>query len=546
MVICLGGALIYHRRHQEITSGNTHPPVFLKLVMYSLNLLIGLWSIVAAVPRIQAAPATTSKVFEHLSMVPEGWTQVGTPRPDQLIRLRIAVQSPKLAEFHQHVLDISTPDHPRYGLHMKRDEVKAMLRPAEAATESVLEWLHKAGIPRFKIEDDGEWINFVTSVSNAEKLLETQFHVFRNDRDKAERIRTLHYSVPQHLHQYIDMIQPTTRFGQLHPERSTVHDVKVLGDVNNKSPMRVTGNVRLKATGCNETITPACLSELYEIGDFQASPNTGNKLGVAGFLEQYAQYEDLRQFLALYAPYAAGGNFSVSSVKGGLNLQGVNNPGNSVEANLDVQYGLSLSYSTPTIYYSTAGRGPLVPDLKQPDQSANSNEPYLDFLDYILKLPNDQLPQTLTTSYGEEEHSLPEPYTRTVCNMFAQLGARGVSILFSSGDLGPGTICLTNDGRNRLRFQPVFPATCPWVTAVGGTVRIEPEEAVFFSSGGFSDRFDRPAYQKDAVETYLSKLGDKFSPYFNRNGRGFPDVAAQGYNYHVIDKGREILVDGTR
>ncbi|KAI9782637.1 MAG: vesicle formation at the endoplasmic reticulum [Peltula sp. TS41687] len=498
-----------------------------------------------AIPRTQAAPATTSMVFEHLPMVPEGWTQIGTPSPEQLLRFRIAVQSPKLAEFHQHVLDISTPDHPRYGLHMKRDEVKAMLRPAEAATESVLEWLHNAGVSRLDIEDDGEWINFVTSVSNVERLLETQFHIFRNDVSKMEGIRTLQYSVPQHLYQSIDMIQPTTRFGQMHPDRSTVHDVKLLADVNNKIPLRVTGNLKLQTSGCNETITPACLRELYEIGEYRANPNTSNKLGIAGYLEEYAQYEDLRQFLARYAPDAAGGNFTVSSIKGGLNVQGVNNPDDSIEANLDVQYALSLSYSTPTVYYSTPGRGALVPDLLQPDQSANSNEPYLDFLDYMLKLPDSDLPQTLTTSYGEPEQSLPESYTRTVCNMFAQLGARGVSILFSSGDSGPGNICVTNDGQNRLRFQPSFPATCPWVTAVGGTVHVEPEEVVFFSSGGFSDRFERPAYQKDAVETYLSKIGDKFSPYFNRNGRGFPDVAAQGSNFQVVDKGEVHLVGGT-
>jgi len=216
-----------------------------------------------------------------------------------------------------------------------------------------------------------------------------------------------------------------------------------------------------------------------------------------------------------------------------------------IEANLDVQYALSLSYPTPSFYYSTAGLGEFVPDLGQPDVSNNQNEPYLDFLHYILALPDDELPTTLTISYGEDEQSVPEAYTNATCSMFAQLGARGVSVLFSSGDSGVGLACQTNDGKNTTRFLPIFPATCPFVTSVGGTIHVNPEQAATFSSGGFSDRFPRPSYQDEAVSNYLAILGDRWKGLYNPNGRGFPDVAAQAYNYLVIDQGKEFRVGGT-
>ena len=55
---------------------------------------------------------------------------------------------------------------------------------------------------------------------------------------------------------------------------------------------------------------------------------------------------------------------------------------------------------------------------------------------------------------------MPLDYATTVCNLFAQLGARGSSIMFSSGDDGVGGgDCLTNDGTNTKRFQPNFPGT---------------------------------------------------------------------------------------
>ena len=49
----------------------------------------------------------------------------------------------------------------------------------------------------------------------------------------------------------------------------------------------------------------------------------------------------------------------------------------------------------------------------------------------------------------------------TVCNLFAQLGTMGTSVLFSSGDFGVGGgPCLSNDGTDRLQFIPMFPASC--------------------------------------------------------------------------------------
>jgi tripeptidyl-peptidase-1 len=121
-----------------------------------------------------------------------------------------------------------------------------------------------------------------------------------------------------------------------------------------------------------------------------------------------------------------------------------------IEANLDIQYASSIGFGQDITYYSTGGLGELVPDLDEPSPDDNSNEPYLDFLTFILA--QEEVPQTLTTSYGEDEQSIPESYARTACNLFGQLGLRGVSIMFSSGDDGVGSACQTNDGKNTTRF----------------------------------------------------------------------------------------------
>lgn len=508
--------------------------------MLSFATLVGLCSILIALLGIQAAPSSGVEVFEHLRGIPEGWVQGGAPPASKLIRLRIAVRQEEKSDlFEQRVIDISTPNHPLYGQHMKRDELKAFLKPSPEVSGAILSWLDAEGISEDFIENDGDWINFIAPVSRVERMLNTHFYYFYHKEGNARQIRTLQYSLPQKLHQYVQMIQPTTRFGQMRPNFNSVVSATPVGN-----PPVYGSATQINATYCNTTVSPDCLRALYGLGNFRANPHVGNKLGISGYLEEYAQYADLALFESKYAPYTKNASFDVQSIDGGLNTQG--DPADSIEANLDMQFGLSLSYKTPVTFYTTSGRGILVPDLDQPDPSNNENEPYLDQLHYLISLPDKDLPTVLSTSYGEDEQSIPASYTKSACNLFAKLGARGVSVIFSSGDTGPGSACQTNDGKNTSRLLPIFPAACPFVTSVGGTHNVEPEVAIHFSSGGFSDRFPRPSYQDEAVEEYLSILGDTFKGLFNRHGRGFPDVATQAYNYTVFDKGQEIRVGGTR
>src|SRR5712675_844336 len=130
----------------------------------------------------------------------------------------------------------------------------------------------------------------------------------------------------------------------------------------------------------------------------------------------------------------------------------------TTQGNLDVQYGGAMSYPTKNNYYITGGSPPYKPDEETP---TNTNEPYLEWLEFILSQPESQIPQTISTSYGDDEQTVPEEYARCVCKMFGRLGAMGVSLLFASGDSGVGGgSCHTNDGKNTVKYLPAFPASC--------------------------------------------------------------------------------------
>lgn len=140
------------------------------------------------------------------------------------------------------------------------------------------------------------------------------------------------------------------------------------------------------------------------------------------------------------------------------------------------------------------------------------------------------------------------------CNtQFMKAGARGVSILFASGDQG---VCgRSGCGLFTKHFHPDFPAASPYITAVGGTDFaqkgvIGDEKAWTAGGGGFSDTFAIPQWQADAVAAYKQDPSAALPPQsmWNNSGRGYPDLAALGGEvnpYCVVSGGSAEGVAGT-
>ena len=100
---------------------------------------------------------------------------------------------------------------------------------------------------------------------------------------------------------------------------------------------------------------------------------------------------------------------------------------------------------------------------------------FADNLQYLLTLPDKDLPTVLRVSYALTEDFIPPLMLDRLCSQCAQLEARGVSVIYASGDSGPGDTCLVLNGTRR--FTPIFPASSLFVTSVGGTARVDLERA---------------------------------------------------------------------
>ena len=405
--------------------------------------------------------------------------------------------------------------HYRYGAYLSKEQVAEIVAPDPDTLKLIGSWLKYHGVAPSNVSTShgGSWLAVTgVPVLKANDLLGASYQLYWHAGTNETIIRTVGYALPAVLHGLVRTVAPTTFFGSP-------------GTIRQTSRKRTRGAV----LSYPKPITPSHLRWLYKTEGYTIAAADKNLLAVTGFHGEYASNDDLTEFMRRYRIDAKGPTFDVEEINnGGYNFE---NPGK--EANTDMQLAQAMTWPTPHVFYSIGGLPEFVPDSLQP---MNNNEPYLDWLDYMTELQS--VPQTISSSYSGNEQTFPPDYARSVCELFGQLGARGVSIIFSSGNQGVGGgDCKKNDGSDVVQFQPTFPPTCtfgfslaskqvqirvthqscthysyhagPYVTSVGGTTGRYVEVAASLSSGGFSNVFERPKYQADALPTYFRRLRGK-------------------------------------
>jgi tripeptidyl-peptidase-1 len=384
-------------------------------------------------------------------------------------------------------------------------------------------------------------------VAQVERLLDTKYSVYQHQ-DGTKLVRTTGWSLPRSLHDHVTTIQPTTAFLRANPKGESVLTVPADVDVT-KLTAAASNSTSLNSV-CNfGAMTTKCLSALYNTVNYTPQVPGENKIGFTNYLGQVSSRSDAKLYLENFRPEAVNSSSAITQVSIANGPVDNSTAGAGTEGDLDLQTILGLVYPTPVTLFSTGGSPPFDPDTLS---GSNTNEPYLTWVLWMLEQNTTSLPKVISTSYGDDEQTVPESYAVNVCNQFAALGAQGISLFFSSGDNGVGAndSCISNQDDNATTFLPAFPASCPYVTTVGGTAN-SPEVVAYdsrngYASGsGFSNYFGRPAYQNTVVEKYLASIGDQFDGLYNCEGRAYPDLAAQSYRFLVFVNASVHSVDGT-
>ncbi|KAI0823279.1 peptidase S8/S53 domain-containing protein [Trametes gibbosa] len=442
-------------------------------------------------------------------------------QPD-VLNFTLALVSRNVTGLHAALLDVSDPASANYGKHLSKAETEQFVAPEPESAKAVADWLNNHGITPMTTSPAGDMLKIQIPLAKANDIFGANFSGYVHQATDTPMWRTLTYAVDDSVTDHLAFVYPTTQFIPPPTRKATIRAV---------GPSSVATKVGSKrdsaTTECANGVTPSCLQRLYNIPSTPATA-ANNSLVVSGFDVEAASMADLADFLSQLRPGYTNGSFAVQTIDDGSN----SGPG-TAEASLDTQYTVGVATNVPTTFLSVGQ-----------DNEDGSLAGFLDIINALLD--EDQPPLVLTTSFGFDEKFFKNTpaIAMKLCSAYAQLGLRGTSVLFASGD--GGVSGATNDTDcDDAQFIPTFPATCPYVTAVGSTQGTNPETAAPFSSGGFSNIFPRPGYQTDAVDAYLTKLDTKNQGLFNASGRGYPDVSTQGVEFLIMVAGQWETVDGT-
>ncbi|KAH8984507.1 subtilisin-like protein [Lactarius akahatsu] len=498
--------------------------------------LISVISVLATIPLGSLAkpfsPRWDDMRIKHSwNAVPENWESLGNPLSDTTIDLYVALKAHRESALIDTLYQVSDPNHPRYGAYLSKEQIAELVSPPPGTLEFVNSWLEYHGVPSSSVSTTHGGTTLTlsgVSIMQANALLGASYQLYKHVETNETVVRTVGYALPAALHRLVQTVAPTTCFSTPHTQWLSPRNRSVGVTAGLKRP--VSGEpvtvLSSRYDDDDDDTTPSFLRSLYKTAEYTPAAADRNALGIVGILNDYPSPEDLAMFLSKYRTDAPDAAITVVKVNGG----GYDPTNPAPESNLDTQYTVAMTYPTPVIFYST-GRGP-----------AGTTDWFISWLGYIFM--QDNIPRTISISYIMDERKVPEAYATYVCTQFSMLGALGVSVLIATGDDGVGKgDCVTNDGS--VRFYTNFPATCPYVTAVGGTMNLEPEVAASLSGGGFSDIFKRPDYQEQAVTAFLQRLGNRYRGKYNATSRGIPDISAQAMDIPIYLEGIYRVGEGT-
>ncbi|KAH9050034.1 subtilisin-like protein [Lactarius hengduanensis] len=406
--------------------------------------------------------------------VPPSWETLGHPLAGTTIDLHVALKPHDENALIDALYEVSTPRSPKhvlshnpphtiYRAHLSKEDVAKLVAPHPDTLKLVHSWLAHHGVQPSSISTThgGGWLTITeVPVSRANELGASYQLYRRTGTNDTTILRTIGYALPVALRTHVQTVVPTMYFASA-------------------------GTLADTAEALPPAVTPADLRWLYA---YMPAATERNMIGIVGFGGDYPSTADLTT-----SSGTNGGKF---------------NPNNSDEKpNQNILYAQAIAHPTPLTFYSVGGNNVYNANTKR------KNHPPPTWFKDVFDL--EDVPQTISISYGDSENNVPLEYASALCNLFAKLGARGASIIFPSDNEGVGEgDC--KDSSEKVQFTPI-------------SLHLV---AVRFL-GGFSTFFPRPICQHNAVLTFLQHLGSQYDSLYNAAGRGIPDISAQAFKFSI-------------
>jgi tripeptidyl-peptidase-1 len=424
----------------------------------------------------------------------------------------IAVKQKNLDMIEKTLYEVSDPRSPKYGKFLTRAQIGELTVNREATTQ-IESYLAANGATIVKTTPFGEYITAKAPISVWQTMFATTFYNFEHIEKKTTVQRSMDYSVPTDISLHVEAVFGTVQL----PHQKTFHSMS-FGGFN---------------TTAASTMTAAKLNDYYHIPS-----NTGNNLASQSLYESLEQYYSPNDLTAFQKKYNLPVEAVAADVGGYVSDQKcIDDANNCAEANLDVQYIMAVAQGVPTTYWYD-----------------DTNDAFVHWIEAVAASSNPPLVHSM--SYGALEPQLSKSEVNSFNTEAMKLGAQGVTIVASSGDDGVANFQARSAAR-KCGYTPSFPASSPYVFAIGGTQGPESAKTeiacqadqggVITTGGGFSTVFAAPSYQADAVKGYFAGLSSSQKPAsgYSTTGRGYPDVSMAALNYEVIIGGKPNMLSGT-
>ncbi|KAM7185941.1 Peptidase S8/S53 domain containing protein [Rhypophila sp. PSN 637] len=543
------------------------------------------------------------------------------------LNLWLSSQESTRSEAIQHLQAISDPKSRLFGQYWDPRDIVEHFAPPSEHVRTVARWLNDSGIPRtiLSLSVDRTHLAFDTTLAQAQRILKVKPIPKRSDTGTkngpaaTEALANLEnyliYHLPDFISEKVELVvasahPPDSRGAEKNsrspePTSTHLHHRPLPRDEAQHLFRRQSGSAPIQVD-CRRYMSPDCLRQLYHMPalDLNDTAHPQSSLGIWENAWMTWVGADLDRFFTSFQPQLVGHRPIIQSINGGHRYEPANPsqviPIFNLEANLDFQYAISLAYPIPVtniqvgdahlfgninlmlaaydLHYCRTGLDPAY-DPVYPD-TANAGLPgAYNSSDCGTHAVH---PKVIVIPSTSDEANFSPEYAHRQCDQFLKLALQGTTILAAAGDYGTANQqaqCLdtatgkpdtTDVPASRGNFASAFPASCPWVTAVGGTWWVDSanasstEEAVFrvnngggliaSSSGGFSNVFERPFYQTAAAPKYLFH-SQKVPPShftnlttagkFNPEGRGIPDVSSMARNFLIALNGSFFSVMGT-
>ncbi|KAK1240117.1 hypothetical protein MKX08_007559 [Trichoderma sp. CBMAI-0020] len=488
---------------------------------------------------VSAVPSTTHVTHERRNVHSHRhWEKCSRLEPHDVILMRIGLSQRNLDQGHDLLMDVSDPNSENYGKHWTAERITEMFSPSHDSIEAIREWLTSSGISEDRINHSlgYEWIHFDATAQEAEELFQTEYHVFQHGLEFRSTVACDEYKVPRHLARHIDFVYPGVALAGSMKKRSMKRDIRIEDQLVARDAL----DKRADAGPCDDLdfITPTCIQHIYNVprGNKKAP---GNSLGMFETGSWYSPTA-LKSFLANYTDIPP--ETTLLNITIDISEPHFDQTNDGGEADLDVQMALPLVYpqnitvyQVDDDYYTTFGRetyrGMFQSWLNAIDGS---------YCNYTAFGETGNDPEVDPT-YPDNNQDPSNPDGGIPAGWFMKLSLMGTTIVSSTADLGSASSNLCDPVYiDFYHAVSQYPANCPYLLTVGATQLLPGLEEVglnlgwFASAGGFSWNYSRPAYQDKAVQNYLSKHKDLDRDRFNDQGRGFPDVAALGWNVLTV------------